>query len=73
MTVCMRESHEFYYNIEDFYSHKWSNTLAETEQWNLPFQHPFHATIIACFYSGTILVPILYGKIYRLTIYVLDN
>ena len=65
MKVCMREEHEYFYNSEDFYAPKLSRSLAETEYWNLPIKHPFLATILVCFYSGTILVPILYGIIYR--------
>ena len=67
--VCMREEHELYYNVEDFYYTK----LSHAGQWNMPIQHPFQATLIACFFSGTILVPILYGMIYRWIIYVKDQ
>ena len=66
LIVCMQEEHEFYYNLEDFYSPTSSDhTATETGQWSLSIFHPFHATIIVCFFSGTILVPILYGRIYR--------
>ena len=55
----MGEEQEFYYNFEDFY------ISSERVLWDLSLYHPFHATIIACFFAGTILVPLLYALIYR--------
>ena len=58
--VCMQDEHKFYYNVEDFYS-----KISRRNYFLLPNLHPFKITIIVCFFSGTILVPILYGRIYK--------
>ena len=55
----MGKEQEFYYDFEDFY------ISSERVLWDLSLYHPFHATIIACFFAGTILVPLLYALIYR--------
>ena len=60
--VCMGKKHEYYYNTDDFYT---SIATARRGLWNLPIYHPFHVTILACFFSGIVLVPVLYGIIYR--------
>ena len=58
--VCMQVEHKFYYNVEDFYS-----TISRRNYFLLPNLHPFKVTIIVLFFSGTFLVPILYGRIYK--------
>ena len=57
----MGQEHEYYYDVDDFY------TPISTGRglWKLSLYNPFYVTTVACFFSGIFLVPILYGKIYR--------
>ena len=58
----MGQEHEYYYDVDDFYTHI---STDGSGLWKLPLYNPFFVTTVACFFSGIVIVPILYGMIYR--------
>ena len=62
---CRGRSHEFYYNLEDFYEDFSDGKALALGILSLPLLHPFWLAILLCVCSNFVIVPICYGRIYR--------